>query len=142
MRPTVLVVRSSDVLCHCVATVLRLHGFRVIEASSGPEAMERAAGQRVDVIVADLLMPGMNGLELARRLRAVNPGLAALITSEWELSQRQIDLAGGADARLVPHSGSMQGLVEAVRKASERARRTLPSDPPSFVPTPAVGSVN
>ncbi len=142
MRPTVLVVRASELQRRGTATVLRLHGFHVIEASTGPEALERAAGARVDVLVAELLMPGMNGLELARRLRAHRPGLAALITSEWELSQRQLDLAGGADARLLPRAGSMQGLVEAVRKASERSARHHPSEPPTFATAPPLGSVN
>ena len=53
-----------------IATVLRYAGFDVFEAATGEEALELARSHRPDVIIADLLMPGMNGYEFTRALRS------------------------------------------------------------------------
>jgi PAS domain S-box-containing protein len=53
-----------------IATVLRYAGFEVLEAATGEEALELARGRRPELIIADLVMPGMNGYEFARALRA------------------------------------------------------------------------
>lgn len=60
--------RASD--RDLIATVLRYAGFEVVETGSGEEALAQARRDRPDLVVADLLMPGMNGYEFVRALRA------------------------------------------------------------------------
>jgi DNA-binding NarL/FixJ family response regulator len=72
------------------------------EAASGEEALRLADALRPDVILMDLAMPRMNGLEVTRRLRARWPGLAVIIiTVHDEEAYRRTALAAGAEAFLV-----------------------------------------
>jgi two-component system, cell cycle sensor histidine kinase and response regulator CckA len=68
-------------------------GYDVVSAGSGDEALRLAAdGRHLDVLVTDAVMPGMTGLELARRLVALRPGLKVLFVSGYAadvLAERQ-----------------------------------------------------
>lgn len=72
-----LVVDDSPDIAQMLAALLRLSGYDVSVASSAPEALEAASEKRFDVVVSDIGMPGMNGYELARALRA-RPEYAAV----------------------------------------------------------------
>jgi CheY-like chemotaxis protein len=78
---TVLVVEDEDVIRGLVDQVLRGEGYDVILAADGVEALERAQGSRVDVLLTDLTMPGLGGRELAERLREQRPGLKVMFMS-------------------------------------------------------------
>ena len=62
-----------------IAEVLRQHGYLVEEAASGPEALTKLANQPIDLMVLDLVMPGMNGVEVIRRARQTWPDLAIIV---------------------------------------------------------------
>jgi two-component system, OmpR family, response regulator len=74
-RPvSVLVVDDDPDTVESTATVLTLHGFRAIVAHGGREALDAAAADPPDVALIDLGMPGVDGYEVARRLRAGHTG--------------------------------------------------------------------
>jgi two-component system, cell cycle sensor histidine kinase and response regulator CckA len=69
-KPTVLVVEDAEVLLKMVASMLRANGYEVLEAGDGEEALavfEREC-ERIDLILTDVIMPQMNGRELADRI--------------------------------------------------------------------------
>jgi two-component system, cell cycle sensor histidine kinase and response regulator CckA len=67
-----------------VALTLRSYGYAVTDAATPQEALELAArGETFDLLVTDVVMPGMNGRELAERLTALQPGLKVLFTSGY-----------------------------------------------------------
>jgi two-component system cell cycle sensor histidine kinase/response regulator CckA len=80
---TVLLVEDYERLRELARKVLCRHGYRVLAAASGREALElaRRPGERVDVLVTDVVMQGMSGPELARALRDVAPEAAIVYTS-------------------------------------------------------------
>jgi CheY-like chemotaxis protein len=92
----VLVVDDDPVLVDLLRRLLPEHGFTVVGAASGEEALEVAASQPVDVVVLDLLMPGMSGWELLEQLRERHPGLPAVVLSG--MSPAEEDDAEGATA--------------------------------------------
>jgi PAS domain S-box-containing protein len=77
-RPAVLVVDDEPSLRDSVAQTLRRSGFEVYVAADGLEALEVARGQRFGVLVTDLVMPNMDGITLAERLREGRPDLPVL----------------------------------------------------------------
>jgi CheY-like chemotaxis protein len=71
--PLVLLVEDDRDTREMYSEYLSYSGLRVTEAPSGRSALERVRDERPDVVVTDLAMPGMDGLELSRRLRAEDP---------------------------------------------------------------------
>lgn len=104
-RPDViLVVDDDEDIARFVAFNLRLHGFDVIHAHDGQDALEVIERQRPDLAVVDLMMPRMDGVELTRRLRA-DPMTAVLpvimLTARGMTQDKVVGLTTGADDYLV-----------------------------------------
>ena len=80
---TVLLVEDEDMVRRMTREVLEGAGYRVLEASSGFEALRVSAGHggRLDLLLTDVVMPGMSGRELAERLAPVRPGMKVLYMS-------------------------------------------------------------
>jgi len=73
----VLIVDDSPTEQHVIATALEKHGFETVVASDGEEAIAIAKSQVPDLILMDIVMPGMNGFQATRQL-AKNPSTAAI----------------------------------------------------------------
>jgi CheY-like chemotaxis protein len=71
-----MVVDDEPAICDMLTTVLSDEGYQSVAVSSGAEALARAAAERPDLFLIDLMMPGMDGRTLAARLRAM-PEMAA-----------------------------------------------------------------
>jgi class 3 adenylate cyclase len=70
MSPRILVVDDQRANVEMMAGVLRARGYEVLTALDGESALERVRAARPDIVVSDILMPGMDGYEMCRRLRA------------------------------------------------------------------------
>jgi adenylate cyclase len=68
--PTVLVVDDDPVIVKLLQVNFEMEGYDVITAADGEEGLERARSSRPDAIVLDVMMPKMNGLQVAERLKA------------------------------------------------------------------------
>jgi two-component system copper resistance phosphate regulon response regulator CusR len=94
----ILVVEDEPVAATVLAKGLREHAYAVDVASDGPSAFEQATINDYDLMIVDVLLPGMNGLELCARLRA--DGVSApilMLTARGEPDQRVQGLDAGAD---------------------------------------------
>ncbi len=81
-RPVVLVLDDDDRIRRAMRRMLEPAGYDVIDAENGAQALARAGdGVAIDLLIADLAMPGLQGEEMARRLRATRPGLKVLYVS-------------------------------------------------------------
>jgi CheY-like chemotaxis protein len=97
----VLLVEDAPFLRYAFGRLLRMHGFEVMEANDGREALECIGAFRPQLVVTDLMMPVMDGVELIERIRA-NPETAALpvvaITADGtEQTERKARKAGAVD---------------------------------------------
>ena len=111
----ILLVEDSDPLRRLFARLLALNGFEVCEACDGAEAMDMLAGVLPDVVLTDIMMPRVDGIELIRRIRA-NPGWAMLtvvaMTAVAGGGGRALE--AGAD-RVLPKPVDLETLVTCLR---------------------------
>jgi PAS domain S-box-containing protein len=109
-QETVLVVEDDAPVRAIAVRALRARGYQVVEAADGVEALAAAEhhGRRIDVLVTDMVMPRMGGLDLARKLRSLRPGLPVLFTSGYA-DDGTDQLAEIQDARFLqkPFTGSI-----------------------------------
>jgi len=84
----VLVVDDEPGVRDLVCRILRDEGYRTIEAAHGGEALEmvETGSETVDLVVTDVVMPGMDGRELGRRLAQSNPSLPILYISAYDVN--------------------------------------------------------
>ena len=84
-QPVVLVVDDEPLLLKTMLRMIEEYGVRVLAAPSPAEALALAAQeQEIDLVVADLLLPGMSGSDLVKNLRVARPELRVLYTSGWD----------------------------------------------------------
>lgn len=95
---TVLVADDNEVAQRLCRRVLEKAGHKVLTASDGIEAVSLALANPLDMILMDVAMPGMDGLEAMRQIKAQKPGMAIVIASAHSMaSDRERFLAAGAD---------------------------------------------
>ena len=95
---TVLVADDNEVAQRLCRRVLEKAGHRVLTASDGQEAVTLALANAPDMILMDVAMPGMDGLEAMRQIKAQKPDMTVVIASAHSMaSDRERFLAAGAD---------------------------------------------
>lgn len=116
----VLVVDDEPSIVDSVATVLRYEGFDVDVAASGRSALAKAQGERYDLVVLDVMLPDLDGLEVTRRLRHDGVDIPVLfLTAKTDVEDRVAGLSiGGDDYVTKPFS-----LIELVARAKAILRR-------------------
>lgn len=93
----VLVVDDDQTVADVVTRYLEREGFAVEAVGDGPGALARAAAAAPDLVVLDLMLPGLDGLEVCRRLRQMAPFPIIMLTALGEESDRVTGLEFGAD---------------------------------------------
>jgi DNA-binding response OmpR family regulator len=127
--PRVLVVDDDPTVSEVVARYLARDGYVVETVADGRTALDRALGEPPDLVVLDLMLPGLDGLEVCRRLRALAPVPIVILTARGQESDRIVGLDLGADD-YVAKPFSTKELVARVRAVLRRARGPLaPSGP-------------
>ncbi|MGW2170750.1 response regulator transcription factor [Streptomyces sp. NPDC001705] len=129
----ILVVDDDPTVAEVVAGYLERAGHLVDRADDGPAALTRAAAHRPDLVVLDLMLPGMDGLEVCRRLRGTGPVPVVMLTARGDEDDRILGLEVGADDYVTkPFSPR-----ELVLRVESVLRRTRPA--PGLVPPSAAG---
>ena len=133
----VLVVDDEPTIVEVVGRYLERAGYEARGAGDGFEALAQAAGERPDLVVLDLMLPGIDGIEVMRRLREQpGPPLAViLLTARGEENDRLVGLREGADDYVVkPFSPA-----ELVARVGAVLRRTRPPEADTEEPPIEVG---
>jgi DNA-binding response OmpR family regulator len=113
--PRVLVVDEQDSQARLVAIGLRVEGFEAETAAGSDAALARLEAQPFDVAILDLMLPGMNGIQLARVVRERHPGTCVVLTSAYHLSERQLARADCGATGFVPKPLDLSELARFLR---------------------------
>jgi two-component system response regulator MprA len=99
--PRVLVVEDDDEIAQVLQRSLRLDGYDVRIAGDGEAALDQAAAYHPDLVILDLGLPKLDGIEVARRLRAADDVPILMLTARDDVESRVEGLDSGADDYLV-----------------------------------------
>ena len=131
----VLVIDDDVELCELVTEYLQTEGFRVEAINDGTDAVEMAASGDYRLIILDVMLPGMNGFEVLRRIRGRSQIPVLMLTARGEEVDRIVGLEVGADDYL-PKPFNPRELVARIRailrRTQEEASGFVPSQPESL----------
>src|SRR5919106_932006 len=94
---TILLVDDEESIQRLLAYPLERDGFRVVPAHDGEEALERFAAEPIDLVVLDLMLPKLDGLEVCKRLRAQSTVPIIMLTARDDEFDKVLGLELGAD---------------------------------------------
>ncbi len=117
---TILLVDDEAIVREVVERYLRQEGFRVELAADGPEALRRFTAARPDLVVLDLMLSGVDGLEVCRRIRAQSNVPIVMLTAKGDETDTIVGLGVGADD-YVAKPFSPRELVARIKAVLRRA---------------------
>jgi CheY-like chemotaxis protein len=125
-----LVIDDEPLVRRTVSGLLEAAGHTVIEADSGAAGLARLDGAAVDCVLTDLGMPGMNGWEVARAIKARAPQIPVILLTGWA-DQPEVDNMPGLVERILHKPVRFEELLQAI---SEIVHRPSPGSatPPSY----------
>jgi two-component system response regulator MprA len=126
MSPKILIVEDEEQIASFLRRGLTYEGYEVETVADGASALAKARDARPDLVVLDLMLPGMDGLEVCRRLRTAHSSLPILIlTARDSVSDRVQGLDAGSDDYMVKPFA----LAELLARVRALLRRAGPGEP-------------
>jgi DNA-binding response OmpR family regulator len=129
---TILVVDDEEAIAEAVRKRLESEGFRVVVAGDGPEAIRMHTEHRPDLVVLDLMLPGMDGLEVCKVIQRDRWTPVLMLTARTEEADKVAGFAVGADDYLTKPF-SLRELTVRVKAILRRMERIGGPDEPAAV---------
>ncbi len=128
---TILVVDDEEAISEAVRARLKSEGYHVVVAADGPQAIELNAEHHPDLVVLDLMLPGMDGLEVCKQIQRDGWTPVLMLTAKTEEADKVAGFAVGADDYLTkPFSlRELASRVKAILRRMERIRSTHDDEP-------------
>ena len=126
--PTILIADDDHKITDMLRRTLIYEGYGVLTAADGKEALAQARAHHPDLVVLDWMMPGLSGLEVARRLRAAAGMPILMLTARDAIDDRVAGLDGGADDYLVKPFAPAELLARLrslLRRATDGGEKAL-----------------
>lgn len=118
----ILIVDDETAITNLVSAYLKPEGYEVYTASDGPSGLQAARTYKPDLIILDVMLPGMDGVEVLTRLRRESDVYVILLTARTEETDKIVGLSVGADD-YVTKPFSPRELVARIKAALRRMRR-------------------
>ncbi len=120
----ILVIDDDRKLCRLIRDYLEPMGYAVALAHTGPEGVERATGEPWQAVILDVMLPGLDGFEVLKRIRAKVDVPVLMLTARGDEADRIVGLEIGADDYL-PKTFSTRELLARLRAVTRRTVRTV-----------------
>jgi two-component system alkaline phosphatase synthesis response regulator PhoP len=118
-KPKILVVDDEQSILNLVSAYLRQEGYEVYTATDGPSGLQAARAYKPDLVVLDIMLPGMDGIEVLATLRRTSEVYVIMLTAKTEETDKIVGLSVGADD-YVTKPFSPRELVARVKAALRR----------------------
>ncbi|AOZ73289.1 DNA-binding response regulator [Boudabousia tangfeifanii] len=129
---TILVVDDEETFRDTLSFSLRQDGFKVFTACDGNKALEVFARQKIDLVLLDLMMPGMSGTEVCKQLRQESNVPIIMVTAKDEVVDKVVGLELGADDYL-PKPYSYRELLARIRAVLRRGQSAETAEDDSII---------
>jgi DNA-binding NtrC family response regulator len=127
MKPRILIVDDDDVSCRLFTEVLEGEGYQVQQAQSGEEAVERLRSEAYDLLLVDVRMPGMSGLDVTRAMRQEQPALPIVVMTAFGSIETAVEAIQEGAFDYVSKPMNLDELKRIVARAlAQREQRSLP----------------
>ena len=120
-KPKILIIDDEASIVSLVSAYLRPEGYEIYTASDGPAGLNAAKAYKPDLVVLDIMLPGMDGIELLTRLRRESDVYVIMLTAKTEETDKIVGLSVGADD-YVTKPFSPRELAARVKAALRRLR--------------------
>lgn len=122
---TILLVEDFDGLRQATRAFLEMEGYKVLEAPNGAEAIRtvRQYAGKIDLLLTDVIMPGMNGVHLAQRIAILRPGITILFTSGYTAAE--LDPHEIAESALIEKPFTFDALARKIRDLLDSAENKV-----------------
>jgi two-component system response regulator RegX3 len=127
MARTILVVEDETTLRETLVEALEAEGYRAVPAADGREALAQFRAQRPDLVLLDLLLPELGGVEVCRIIRAESPVPIIMLTARDSEVDKVVGLELGADD-YVTKPFSLRELTARIRAVFRRAEQAAAAD--------------
>src|SRR5258706_8235935 len=121
-RTRVLIIDDDRKLCRLIRDYLEPMGYETEMAHTGPEGLEKALNQNFHALILDVMLPGMDGFEVLKKLRHKSDVPVLMLTGRGEEPDRIVGLEIGADDYL-PKTFSTRELLARLRAVTRRSTR-------------------
>src|SRR5213083_1181547 len=118
----VMIVDDEEVLRDVLEVVLRREGFDVVLAASGEEALNLLDTEDVDLIILDVMLPGISGIDTLRAIRIANPNLPVVVITAFSSIYGAIEARKHGAFHYIPKPFKNEEVVLTVNKALEQRR--------------------
>ena len=125
--PNVLVVDDENVVCNSCKKILTQKGYNVDTALSGTEALSKVKENGFDVVIADWKMEGMDGIEVAERIRKENPKIAVIMITGYPSVESSIRAMRTGISDYVPKPFTPEELSDAMSRVLDK-NKTVSKD--------------
>ncbi len=118
----ILIVDDEEVLRDVLDAVLRREGFEVVSASTGEEALSLLDGEEIDLVILDIMLPGISGIDTLRSMRISNPHLPVIIITAFSSIDGAIEAMKHGAYHYIPKPFKNEEVIITVNKALEQRR--------------------
>ncbi|MCB2229235.1 response regulator [bacterium] len=112
---SVLAIDDESIILDLVAAMCQSLGYEAATARSGEEGLTLARNRRFDLVLTDLAMPGLSGLDVGRELQALYPGLPVVLVTGWQASVDQADLDRAGISFVLSKPFRMEQLTDIIQ---------------------------
>jgi len=89
LKKNILIAEDEDINFKYLSAILEMNNFNVVHASNGLEAIDMALNAAIDIVFMDIKMPGLNGYEATRKIRAYRPEMPIIAVSAFTLDEHK-----------------------------------------------------
>ena len=118
----ILIIDDEEVLRDVLDAVLRREGFDVVLASSGEEGLSVLDGEEIDLVILDIMLPGISGIDTLRSIRVSNPHLPVIVITAFSTIEGAIEAMKHGAFHYIPKPFKNEEVVLTVNKALEQRR--------------------